>query len=53
MPAGLVGLIPSVTQCGEPQAANGECPAASQIGTVSVLGGRRVRTPYGFTGLST
>jgi hypothetical protein len=35
LPAGLVGKIPAVTLCGEPQAQNGECSAASQIGTVS------------------
>ena len=35
MPAGLVGLIPTVTQCAEPQASKGECPAASQIGVVA------------------
>jgi hypothetical protein len=35
LPPGLVGKIPAVTLCGEPQAQNGECTAASQIGTVS------------------
>jgi hypothetical protein len=35
LPQGLVGKIPSVTLCGEPQAQRGECTAASQIGTVS------------------
>jgi hypothetical protein len=49
LPAGLVGLIPSVTQCGEPQAANGECTSASQIGTVSVSAGAGPQ-PYGFKG---
>jgi hypothetical protein len=49
MPAGLVGLIPSVTQCGEPLAANGGCTAASQIGTVNVSAGAGPK-PYGFTG---
>jgi hypothetical protein len=36
LPPGLVGKIPAVTLCGEPQAASGDCPAASQIGTVAV-----------------
>jgi len=49
LPPGLVGLIPSVTQCGEPQAAKGECTGASQIGTVSVSAGAGSR-PYGFSG---
>jgi hypothetical protein len=35
LPPGLVGKIPSVTLCGEPQAQRGECTSASQIGTVS------------------
>lgn len=35
LPPGLVGKIPSVTLCAEPQAQRGECTAASQIGTVS------------------
>ncbi len=35
LPPGLLGKIPDVTLCGEPQAQNGECTAASQIGTVS------------------
>jgi hypothetical protein len=36
LPAGLVGKIPSVTLCAEPQAQSGECTAASQIGTATV-----------------
>ncbi|HEX4116378.1 MAG TPA: hypothetical protein VHY18_10955 [Solirubrobacteraceae bacterium] len=36
LPPGLLGKIPSVTLCAEPQAQRGECTAASQIGTVSV-----------------
>jgi len=31
-PLGLLAMLSSVTPCGEPQAANGECPAASLIG---------------------
>ncbi len=49
LPAGLVGLIPSVTQCGEPQATNGECTSASQIGMVSVSAGAGPQ-PFGFKG---
>lgn len=36
LPEGLLGKIPAVTLCAEPQAQRGECTAASQIGTVSV-----------------
>ncbi len=36
LPPGLLGKIPSVSLCGEPQAQRGECSTASQIGTVSV-----------------
>ncbi len=39
LPAGLLGDIPSVTLCGEPQAAAGTCPAASQIGVAKVTAG--------------
>jgi hypothetical protein len=39
LPAGLLGAIPSVTLCGEPQAAAGSCPAASLIGVASVTAG--------------
>lgn len=39
LPPGLVGVIASVPQCSEPQATNGDCPAASQIGTTSVQAG--------------
>ena len=49
LPEGLVGLIPAVTQCGEPQAGKGECPGASQIGTVKVAAGAGP-TPYTFSG---
>ena len=49
LPEGLVGLIPAVTLCGEPQAANGGCPGASQIGTVRVAAGAGP-TPYTFSG---
>ena len=49
LPAGLVGAIPSVTLCGEPQAAAGSCGAASQIGVATVAVGAGGE-PYGFSG---
>ncbi|HEV2924111.1 MAG TPA: hypothetical protein VGW98_08765 [Solirubrobacteraceae bacterium] len=49
LPAGLVGVIPSVTLCGEPQARAGACPPASQIGTASVTVGAGGE-PYPFSG---
>jgi hypothetical protein len=49
LPAGLVGLIPTVPLCGEPQASKGECSAASQIGVVGVEAGSGA-SPYPFTG---
>ncbi len=48
LPAGLVGAIPSVPLCGEPQAASGSCAASSQIGTASVYAGSG--DPYPFSG---
>ncbi|HEX3511164.1 MAG TPA: hypothetical protein VHT27_08710 [Solirubrobacteraceae bacterium] len=39
LPAGLLGAIPSVALCEEPQAAQGSCAASSQIGTATVLAG--------------
>ncbi len=36
LPAGLLGAIPSVPLCGEPQAGEGICSAASQIGAATV-----------------
>jgi hypothetical protein len=38
-PPGLVGMISQVPRCGEPQAAIGDCPAVSQIGTTTVAAG--------------
>lgn len=49
LPPGLVGLIPSVTLCQEPQAGQGACPAASQIGTATATAGAGSE-PYAFTG---
>jgi hypothetical protein len=39
LPAGLVGEIPSIPLCGEPQAQQGACPSTSQIGTATVSAG--------------
>ena len=49
LPAGLVGIIPSVALCGEPQAQAGTCSSASEIGqaTVNVGAGS---APYTFSG---
>ncbi len=39
LPLGLVGKIPAVTQCPEPQAAQGACSAESRIGTATTTAG--------------
>ncbi len=39
LPPGLTGIVASVPQCGEPAAAQGTCPADSQIGEASVTSG--------------
>jgi hypothetical protein len=49
LPAGLVGAIPSVPRCAEPQAQAGTCAAASQIGTATAYVGSG-GDPYPFTG---
>jgi hypothetical protein len=49
LPEGLVGLIPTVTQCAEAEANAGTCPGASKIGVVGVEAGAGA-TPYGFAG---
>lgn len=36
LPPGLTGLLRSVARCGEPQAATGDCPSGSAIGTATV-----------------
>ncbi len=38
-PEGLLGMISKVPLCGEPQAAEGTCPAASEIGHTQVTAG--------------
>jgi hypothetical protein len=49
LPAGLVGEIPKVPLCGEPQAAAGTCAATSQIGTATASVGAGSE-PYAFSG---
>jgi hypothetical protein len=49
LPAGVVGIIPSVTPCGESQASLGSCTSASQIGTVMVAAGAGSH-PFSFPG---
>jgi hypothetical protein len=49
LPAGLVGAIPSVALCGEPQAQSGACPAGSRIGTATASVGAG-SDPYPFGG---
>jgi hypothetical protein len=49
LPSGLIGLIPTVEQCGEAQANSGTCPAGSQLGTVTALAGSGP-TPFPFSG---
>ncbi len=49
LPAGLLGTIPSVPLCPEPQASNGSCPPSSEIGQASVTAGAGSE-PYPFSG---
>ncbi len=49
LPSGLLGAIPSVTLCGEAQAAAGTCPSTSEVGTVAVSAGAGSE-PFTFTG---
>ncbi len=46
---GLVGKIAGVPLCGEPQAATGECPVASQVGVATVKAGAG-SAPFEFPG---
>jgi hypothetical protein len=49
LPSGLIGEIPAVTLCGEPQAKEGTCGSASKIGTATVTAGSG-SSPYSFSG---
>ncbi len=49
LPRGLAGAVPAVEQCPEPQASQGTCASASQIGTATVLAGAGSQ-PFSFTG---
>jgi hypothetical protein len=49
LPAGLVGIVPSVALCGEPQAAAGTCGAGSEVGTATVTAGVGAE-PFSFSG---
>jgi hypothetical protein len=49
MPPGLLGKIAGVPLCGEPQAQEGACPAASKVGNVAVAVGAGP-DPYPITG---
>ncbi len=49
LPSGLVGLLAQVPLCREPQAAAGECPEASRIGTTTAAAGAG-SNPYWISG---
>ncbi len=49
LPPGLLATVADVAQCPEPQASQGACPAASQIGSTSVAVGPGL-DPYHVTG---
>jgi hypothetical protein len=49
LPPGLLGAIPSVTLCQEPQAAAGTCAETSKIGSVNLTAGSGSE-PYPFSG---
>lgn len=49
LPAGLIGAIPSLTPCPEPQAQTGNCPSTSLIGTATASVGAGGE-PYAFSG---
>jgi len=46
LPPGLLGMLSRVTPCGEPQAQQGQCPPASQIGTTTVAAGAGTAPVY-------
>ncbi len=46
LPSGLVGKIPTVTQCAEAAANAGTCPSSSLIGSVSVAAGSGEPFPF-------
>ena len=48
LPEGLIGLLPTVTKCGETEANAGTCLSTSQIGVVNVTAGSG--SGYGFVG---
>jgi len=48
LPPGLVGAIPTVTQCTDAQATTNTCPATSQIGTATATSGSGP-TPFTFS----
>jgi hypothetical protein len=49
LPPGLVGMLPSVPLCGEPQGSQGTCSSTSQIGTATVTVGAG-SSPLQFSG---
>ena len=49
LPAGLVGLIPSVKLCPEPAASTGSCSSSSKIGTATAAAGVGSE-PFSFSG---
>lgn len=49
-PPGLLGTLANVPLCPEPLAAQGECPASSQIGTLSVGAGAGANPVYVYGG---
>ena len=49
LPPGLLGIVPSVTQCAEAEANAGTCPSSSKIGTVVAKAGSGAN-PYPFSG---
>jgi hypothetical protein len=49
MPPGLLGTLAGIPLCGEPQASQGTCPAASQIGSI-VAGAGAGANPFYVTG---